>query len=138
MAILTSDFSSLTDDLQDIFNEVAKTNTAEMIGNKIFKVQDTNRKTYDHLILHGLDVIAKVAEGGDLPSATIVQGDTATWTQSRYGGIVSVTKDMRKFDLYDQIESIVRSAVDDAFYKIDQSMADVLLYGLTEARYQNA
>lgn len=135
MAILTTDFSALTDDLQSIFNEVAKTSTAELVGNKIFSVKDTDRKTYDHLILHGMDVIRKVAEGADLPSSTIVQGDTITYTQSRYGGIVSVTKDMRKFDLYDQIDSIVRSATEDAFYKIDQSMADVLLYGFSASNY---
>jgi len=121
--------------LQSIFNEVAKTTTAELVGNKIFKIKDTDRKTYDHLILHGLDVIRRVAEGADLPSTTVVQGDSVTWTQSRYGGIVSVTKDMRMFDLYDQIESIVRSATEDAFYKIDQSFADVLLNGFSASNY---
>jgi hypothetical protein len=137
MAILTSDFASLTDDLQDIFNEVAQTNVAEMVGNKIFRVQDTDRRTYDHLILHGLDGVQKVAQGADLPSATIVEGDLITWTQARYGALVSVTKDMRLFDLYDQIESVVRSISDDAFYKIDQSMADVLLYGFSASNYSD-
>lgn len=61
--------------------------------------------------------------------------DTATYTQARYGGIVSVTKDMRMFDLYDEIESIVRSAADDAFHKVDQSMADVLGFGFAAANY---
>jgi len=137
MAILSSDFSALTDDLQEIFNEVASTNTAEMVGNKVFKVKDTNRLTYDYLVLHGMDVIKAVAEGQDLPASTVVEGDTATWTQQYYGGIVSVTKKMRKFDLYDQIDSVVRSAVDDAFYKVDQSMADVLLYGFSASSYTN-
>jgi hypothetical protein len=44
---------------------------------------------------------------------------------------------MRKFDLFDQIESIVRSAADDAFYKIDQSMADCLLYGFSSSNYSD-
>ena len=61
--------------------------------------------------------------------------DTATYTQARYGGTVSVTKDMRMFDLHDQIESIVRSAADDAFHKIDQSMADVLTNGFSSSAY---
>lgn len=135
MAILTSDFPSLTDDLQDIFNEVAKSNIADMVGNQVFEVKDTNRRTFDHLILHGLDVIQKVAQGADLPSATVVEGDAITYTQARYGGIVSVTKDMRLFDLYDQIESIVRSGADDAFHKIDQSMADLILNGFSASNY---
>ena len=91
--------------------------------------------TYDHLILHGLDVIRKVAQGQDLPTTNIVQGDSITFTQSYYGGIVSVTKNMRKFDLYDQIESVVRSAADDAFHKIDQSMADLLGFGFSSGNY---
>lgn len=133
--ILTSDFASLTDDLQDIFNEVAQTSIADMVGYKVFNVKETNRRTYDHLILHGLDAIRKVAQGQDLPTTTIVEGDSITFTQARYGGIVSVTKDMRMFDLYNQIESVVRSVTDDAFQKIDQSMADLLTNGFSSSNY---
>lgn len=129
MPITTADFSSLTDDLQEIFNEAAKSEIADMIGFQVFKTQDTKRRTYDYLALHGLDVIKSVAQGADLPVASSVQGDTATWTQSRYGGIVSITKDMRMFDLYDEIASLVKNATQDAFDKIDQSLADVLLFG---------
>ena len=96
--ILTTDFASLTDDLQSIWNEVAKSNLEEAVGFKVFSIKDTNRRTYDHLVLHGLDVIKRVAQGADLPSATVVEGDSVTWTQARYGGMVSVTKDMRMFD----------------------------------------
>jgi len=135
MAILTTDFPRLTDDLQSIFNEAAQSSVGEMVGNKIFEVKDTNRRTHDHLILHGMDVIRKVAQGADLPSSTLVEGDNITFTQSRYGGIVSVTKDMRMFDLYDEIERVVRSAADDAFHKVDQSMADLLLNGFSASNY---
>ena len=57
MAIKTTDFSALTDDLQSIYNEASREAVAEMVGSKLFKVQDTNRRTYDHLILNGLDVL---------------------------------------------------------------------------------
>ncbi len=135
MAIQTSDFSALTVDLQSIFNESASQAIADMTGNSIFEVMDTDRRTYIHLILHGLDVIRSVAQGSDLPATSTVQGDSITYTQNRYGGIVSVTKDMRLFDLYDQIQSITRSAADDAFHKIDQSMADVLTNGFSSSNY---
>jgi len=102
---------------------------------QVFKVQDTDRRTYDYLTVHGLDVIQLVAQGSDLPEATAVQGDTATFTQSRFGGLVAVTKDMRMFDLHDQIEAIVRSAADDAFHKVDQSLGDVLGNGFSSAAY---
>jgi len=127
--ITTSDFDSLTDELQSIFNEVAKTKVAEMGGNKIFNVFDTERKTYDHLILHGLSGIKKVTPGQDLPNILSEEGDSITWTQKYFGGVASVTKEMRKFDLHNQIETIIRSLAIDAFDKIDQSLADILLYG---------
>lgn len=129
MPITREDFPSLTDDLQTIFNEVAKTKVAEMKGNKIFNVFETNRKTFDHLILHGLKGIAEVTPGQDLPTINSEQGDTITWTQRYFGAIAAVTKEMRKFDLYNQIETIVRSLGDDAFNKVDQSLADAILYG---------
>jgi len=129
MPITRQDFASLTDDLQSIFNEVAKTKVAEMKGNKVFNVFDTNRRTFDHLILHGLSGIKEVTPGNDLPNVLSEQGDTITWTQRYFGAIASITKEMRKFDLYNQMETLIRSLVTDAFDKIDQSLADVLLYG---------
>jgi len=127
--ITKNDFDALTDDMQSIFNEVASTSIAEMKGNKIFSVTDTNRRTFDHLILHGISGIQEVTPGQDLPTLTTEQGDTITYTQRYFGGLVPVTKEMRKFDLYNQIESIIRSVSEDGFDKIDQSYADALLYG---------
>jgi len=129
MPILSTDFASLTDDLQSIFNEVAKRKISENVGFSVFDVFDTNRLTYDHLILHGLAGIEKVAEGQDLPKVGTEEGDTITYTQAYYGAIVPVTKKMRKFDLHDQITSVIKSVSGDAFDKVDQSLADVLIHG---------
>lgn len=128
-----SDFSALTDDLQEVFQEAAADSIAEMVGPKLFDVKDTDRRTYDYLTMHGLAGVEKVAEGSDLPRLTAVQGDSATWTQSRYGAIAPVTKDMRMFDLYDKIEEMVRTLTEDAWQKVDQSFADVLTNGLAKA-----
>jgi len=133
--ITQKDFPSLTDDLQSIFNETAKTKVADMKGNKIFNVFDTDRLTYDHLILHGVSGIQRVADGSDLPRLNSEEGDSITWTQEYYGAIFSVTKKMRKFDLYDQISQLPKSLVEDAFDKIDQSLADVLLNGFSTSNY---
>ncbi|MDD5065329.1 MAG: hypothetical protein PHQ35_11300 [Phycisphaerae bacterium] len=129
MPITVKDFPSLTDDLQGIFNEVAKTKVADMKGNKIFNVFDTNRRTFDHLILHGISGIKEVTPGQDLPNIVGEEGDSITWTQRYFGGVASVTKEMRLFDLHNQMDTVVRSLSNDAFDKIDQSLADVLLYG---------
>lgn len=134
-SIRTTDFASLTDDIQEVFNEVAKSSINEMVGKQVFRIMETNRLTYDYVSLHGLNVIKKVAQGEDFPSAEVQEGDTATWTQAQYAGLVSVTKQMRKFDLTDQIESIVRSVADEAFQLVDQSLADVLTNGFSSSNY---
>jgi len=127
--ITQSDFPKLTDYVDDIFNEVAKTSVADMKGNKIFRVRDTSLRSFEHLILHGMSGIQEVTPGQDFPNVTSEEGDSITWTQRQYGAKVSVTEEMRMFDRYSQLESIVRSISTDAFDKIDQSLADVLLYG---------
>lgn len=127
--ITVADFPALTTDLQSIFNEVAKTKVADMKGNKIFEVLDTNRKTFTHLILHGISGIQEITSGQDLPLLTSKEGDSITYTQRYFGAMIAVTKEMRKFDLYDQITGLVKSLTEDAFDKIDQSYADVLLHG---------
>jgi len=129
MAITVNDFPALTDDLQEIFNEGAKRNVAEMVGNKVFEVRDTNRRTFDHLILHGVNGIQEVTPGADLPTVNTDEGDSITYTQRYFGGNFKVTKEMRKFDLYSQIEGLARTLTDSAFDNIDQSYADVLLNG---------
>lgn len=87
MPILTVDFNALTDDLQTIFNETAKMSIADMVGNQVFKVQDTTRRTFDHLILHGLDVIQRVAEGQDLPNVTTIQGRIRGFFQNLFSSL---------------------------------------------------
>jgi len=137
VALTTADYQALTDDLQEVFNEASMTNVASWKGKDVFQVKDTDRKTYDYLGLHGVGGFARVAEGGQLPVVSSSQGDTATFTQKRHGSRVSITKDMRMFDLHDQMTEIVRSEVDYAFSQIDQSMADVILNGFTGTTYED-
>src|SRR3990167_9091645 len=124
MAITRSDFPTLTDDLQGIFNNVAKTKMAEMVGNKVFEVAMTDRRTFDHLVLLGVNGIRNVTSGQNLPTVTWNEGDNITYTQRQYGGMFEVTDEMRRFDLYDQIRGLAKSLVTYAFDGIDQSYAD--------------
>jgi len=135
MSIRVSDFSSLADDLQEVFQEASSDAIAEMVGPKLFGVKDTDRRTYDYQVIHGLAGIEKVSEGAALPRLTSAQGDSATWTQARYGALAPVTKDMRMFDLYDKIEEMIRTMTDDAWQKCDQSMADILTNGFSASNY---
>lgn len=127
--ITTADFAALTVDLQDIFFEAAKNKLASAQGMDIFGVKDTERQAHIHQVIHGVSGVREVTPGQDLPKVNSNQGDAATFTQRYFGAEFDVTKAMRKFDLYDQIQALPRTLVDDAFDNIDQSMADVLLYG---------
>ncbi len=131
----TSDFSSLTEYLTEIFNESAKRRISDWKGKLLFDTSTPERQDYTYRMLDGVAKFVRVAEGGQFPVASSVQGDTATWTQKRYGGRVSITKDMRKFDLYGEMDRLVRSETDAAFDAIDQSMADLLLNGFTGTSY---
>lgn len=129
MTFDSSSFSSLTDYLTEIFNESAKRKIADWKGKMLFDTATPERQDYVYRGLDGVAQFGRVAEGGQFPAATLTQGDTETFTQKRYGGRVSITKDMRKFDLYNEMERLVRSNTDKAFDDIDQSMADLLLGG---------
>lgn len=127
--IKTSDFPKLTDDLESIFIETAESKIADSVGLQLFGVKDEVRQTHEHAILHGISGIQKVAQGNDLPSMPAQQGDSIIYTQSRYGGIISITKDMRIWDLHDDIENLCTTVTEDAFDKLDQVYADMFLGG---------
>jgi len=129
--ITVADFPALTDDLQSLFNEVAKRKVAENVGFSIFDVADTDRLNHEHLVLHGISGIRKITEGEDFPRVLTNEGDNITWTQQEYGALVTITEKMRRFDLRNQIETVAKSITEDAFDKIDQSLADRLLGGFS-------
>lgn len=135
MAFTTADYPKLTQKLNEVFNESAGMEAEGWMGQQIFDVLDTDWKTYDYLVMHGAGNLSRVAEGAELPTTSSNEGDSAAFTQKRYGEKVSITKDMRMFDRYDQMEEAVQSVTEEAFQKIDQSMADVLLNGFAGTTY---
>jgi len=136
MSIRTSDFSSVTAYLDEIVNEATVDKVAGMKeADMLFDTDVYVRKDYIYRILHGVKGVALVPEGSDLPRATGLQGDAITFTQAKYGVQVPITKEMRLFDQYDEMGSIVRSVVEDGLDKIDQSLADVLLNGHATTAY---
>ena len=135
MAILSTDFAALKVYLDEVYNESAKSNIADKVGFEVFKIMDEQRETHIERILHGMENIQRVAEGQDFPSVSSTQGDTFTSTQLQYGTRIPVTKRMRLFELYGEINNMVQSNVDAAFHLIDQSYADVLTNGFSSSNY---
>lgn len=129
MPLSTRDFAQLTEELQDIYNESSSEAVADAVGLEVFDIGETSLLNYEHQILHGVSGIEEVAEGADLPKVNSEEGDNITYSQRYFGAIASITKKMRKFDLFDAMNDVISSLVDDAWEKIDQSLADILLYG---------
>lgn len=127
--ITIADFPTLADDLESIYNEVARNKVAEMVGKNIFEVTDTDRRTFDHLVVHGLGKPEELTPGADIPKLSTKEGDSISYTQRYFGKAFSVTKEMRKFDLHDTIRGLPKTLAESAFDSIDQSYADALLNG---------
>jgi len=133
--ITTSDFTTLTGKLNEWFNEAAQLNVEAWIGQQLFDVGETNWQVYNGLILNGAAKFDRVPEGAQLPAGNIGEGDNMSITQKRHGGRIIVTKDMRMFDRYDQIQEVVQDNTEFAFDRIDQSQADLLLNGFSSTSY---
>ena len=137
-SIRTTDFANLlNDDIQKLFSEVAKTSVGQMVGKEIFDMGDTDFKIFNYISTHGMNNIKKTAEGADFESSTNVQGDTASWTQAKYGQLIPVSYEARRFQR-EQLPCVmdnVRSVSDAAFHMIDQSLADVLTNGFSTSNY---
>src|SRR3990167_2710045 len=133
--IVTADFNTLTLKLNEWFNEAASLAVENWIGQQLFDVSETNWQIYNTLILNGAAKFERVAEGGQLPAGTIAEGDGANYTQKRYGGRIGISKDMRMFDRYDQIEEVAKDMTQYAFDRVDQSQADLILNGFTGTSY---
>jgi len=127
--IKSTDFPALTEELQEIFNETSKQKISEMEGKKLFDVGDTTVLNYLHLVMHGLGHPERVAEGQNIPIQNADEGDSITYSQQYYGSGFAVTKKMRKFDMYDAIRSMPGALADGGWDAVDQSLADVLLFG---------
>lgn len=133
--ILTTDFPTLTQKLNEWFNEAASLAVEAWVGSQLFDVSETNWQVYNGLILNGAAKFDRVGEGQQLPVGSIGEGDNMSITQKRYGGRISISKDMRMFDRYDQIEEVAKDNTQFAFDRIDQSQADLLLNGFTGSSY---
>jgi len=137
MAILKADFASLTTKLNDWYNEASRDAIADWTGKDYYDVGETDWEVFNTLNLYGLGRPSRVAEGAQFPALNTEEGDTMSLTQIQYADRIGITKRLRKFDRYDQIQVLVKSLSEGFFDAIDQSHADLLTNGFTGTSYTN-
>lgn len=129
MAILRSDFPTLTEKLNSWFNEASRNAIADWVGKDYYDVGETDWEVFNTLSLYGLGRPQRVSEGQQYPALASEEGDSISLTQIQYADRFGVSKRMRKFERYDQIQPLARSMADGFFDSIDQSHADLLTNG---------
>jgi hypothetical protein len=127
--IVKADFQSLTEKLNDWFNEASRDAVADWVGKDYYDVGETDWEVYNTVNLYGLGRPTRVAEGAQFASLTSEEGDTMSLTQIQYADRIGITKRARKFDRYDQMSSLAKGLADGFFDAIDQSHADLLTNG---------
>jgi len=137
MAILKADFQSLTEKLNDWFNEASRDAIADWTGKDYYDVGETDWEVFNTLNLYGLGRPQRVAEGAQFPALSTEEGDSMSLTQVQYADRIGITKRLRKFDRYDQISVMVRSLSDGFFDAIDQTQADLLTNGFAGSSFTN-
>ena len=136
--IQTSDYSDLTNHLimiDEVFNDAQQQAVDKQIGLQIFDTKQNKNRNDTIKLNHGMGGVTYIPENTDYPEATGSEGDKITFTKYKYGVNVIITYESRLYDEYDEIESNVRTVVDEGYNKIDQSLADVLLNGFSSTSY---
>ena len=119
MAILKSDFPTLTQKLNDWYQEASRDAVSEWVGKNYYDVGETDWEVFNTLNLYGLGRPSRVADGAQFPGLNSEEGDSMSLTQIQYADRFGVTKRMRKFDRYDQIKTLAKSLADGFFDAID-------------------
>lgn len=135
MAIRKTDFPTLTEKLNSWFNEASRNAIADWVGKDYYDVGETDWEVFNTLNLYGLGRPQRVADGQQFPTLNTEEGDSISLTQIQYADRFGVTKRMRKFERYDQIQPLARSMADGFFDSIDQSQADLLTNGFSGTSY---
>jgi len=136
--LLTSDYADLTNHLimiDEVFNDAQQQAVDKQVGLQIFNTKENKNRNDTVKLNHGLGGVTYIPENSDYPEATGAEGDKIIFTKYKYGVNVIITLENRIYDEYDEIESNIRTVVDEGYNKIDQSLADILTNGFSSTSY---
>jgi hypothetical protein len=121
--------------IDEVFNDAQQQAVDKQVGLQIFDTKQNNHRNDTVKLNHGLGGVTYIPENADYPEATGAEGDKISFTKYKYGVNVIITLENRIYDEYDEIETNVRTVVDEGYNKIDQSLADILTNGFSATSY---
>lgn len=121
--------------IDDIFQESMKNKLDDLVLLRIFDEETNSHRNDTILVEEGLTGVSFIPENSEYPDANPWESDTFTMTKYKYGAKVVITEEMKKYNEIGSMKERIRSIVDEGMEMIEQSLADILLYGFSTSSY---
>ena len=138
MVLKTPDYWDQTSHLKmidEIFQESMKDKLDDLVLLRIFDEETNSHRNDTILIEEGLTGVSFIPENSEYPDANPWDSSTFTMTKYKYGAKVLITEEMKKYNEIWSMKERIRSIVDEGMEMIEQSLADILLYGFSTSPY---
>lgn len=138
MAIQTKDYWDQTSHLKmidEIYQESMKEKLDDLVLLRIFDEESNSHRNDTILIEEWLKGVSYIPENSEYPDAEPGDSDTYTMQKYKYGAKVLITEEMKLYNEIGSMKERIRSIVDEWMEKIEQSLADILLYGFSTSPY---
>lgn len=138
MVMKTTDYRDQTSHLKmidEIFQESMKDKLDDLPLLKIFDEETNSHRNDTILVEEWLTWVSFIPENSEYPDANPWDSDTFTMTKYKYGAKVVITEEMKKYNEVGSMKERIRSIVDEWMEMIEQSLADILLYGFSTSAY---
>ena len=138
MVVKTHDYWDQTSHLKmidEIYQESMKEKLDDLVLLRIFDEETNNHRNDTIVIEEWLTGVAYIPENSEYPDAKPWDSDSYTMEKAKYGAKVLITEEMKRYNEIGSMKERIRSIVDDWMEKIEQSLADILLYGFSTSPY---
>jgi len=126
MSITRADFNDLIKNAKVQWKKAA--DEFPSVRNQIAVVASVDEATSEHSSISGLPTARRRSDGGEAYKGEPKQGFTKTFNQQEVAIEIDVTKQMRKFDKYNEIMSRIRNSSRSAQRRLELDVASLLSY----------
>lgn len=138
MVITTKDYwdqSAHLKAIDEIFQESMEDKLDDLVLLRIFDEESNKHRNDTILVEEWLTGVSYIPENSEYPDANPWDTDSLTMQKYKYWAKVLITEEMKMYNEYGSMEERIRSIVDEWMEMIEQSLADILLYGFSTSAY---